>query len=135
MRTAVERQTRLYRRGAEFSSDGLNAWFKVTVLRLKSCGLGEGGGRALAEHCASTPRSRRSTLASICLERSEGGRWAEPLRFDTTLTLLSFSAIVWERVEGGRRAETLRLNTRLASLYLERGRGTAPQHHGYVAQP
>jgi hypothetical protein len=29
--------------------NGLNAWCKVTVLRLNSCGLGEGGGRALAE--------------------------------------------------------------------------------------
>ena len=28
--------------------NGLNAWCKVTVLRLISCGLGEGGGRARA---------------------------------------------------------------------------------------
>ena len=27
----------------------LNTWCKVTVLRLQSCGLGEGGGRTLAE--------------------------------------------------------------------------------------
>ena len=29
--------------------NGLNAWCKVTVLRLESCVLGQGGGRALAE--------------------------------------------------------------------------------------
>ena len=29
--------------------NGLNAWCKVTVLRLQDCCVGEGGGRALAE--------------------------------------------------------------------------------------
>ena len=29
--------------------NGLNAWCRVPVLRLDRCGLGEGGGRALAK--------------------------------------------------------------------------------------
>jgi len=38
------------------------------VLRLKSCGLGEGGGRVLAE----TLRLN-TTLTSLCLRKNEGG--------------------------------------------------------------
>ena len=59
MRTAVEKANAVVqaRRGVQFPDgrglldklNGLNAWCKVTVLRLKNCGLGEGGGRALAE--------------------------------------------------------------------------------------
>jgi hypothetical protein len=59
MRTAVEKANAVVqaRRGVQFPDgrglldklNGLNAWCKVTVLRLLSCGLGEGGGRALAE--------------------------------------------------------------------------------------
>jgi hypothetical protein len=36
-------------RGLLDKLNGLNAWCKVTVLRLESCVLGQGGGRALAE--------------------------------------------------------------------------------------
>ena len=53
--------------------NGLNAWCKVTVLRLKSCGLGERGGRALAEAL-----SLNTTVASLELglnHLGEGGGW------------------------------------------------------------
>ena len=68
--------------------NGLNAWCKVTVLRLKSCGLGERGGRALAEAL-----SLNTTVASLELglnHLGEGGGWglAEALRLNTTVTSL-----------------------------------------------
>ena len=59
MRTAVEKADAVVqvRDGNQFPDgrvlldkfNGWNAWCKVTVLHLNSCGLGEGGGRALAE--------------------------------------------------------------------------------------
>ena len=59
IRAAVEKADAVVqaRRGVQFpdgrglldKSKGLNAWCKVTVLRLNSCGLGACGGRALAE--------------------------------------------------------------------------------------
>ena len=82
MRTAVEKANAVVqaRRGVQFPDgrglldklNGLNAWCKVTVLRLQSCGLGEGGGRALAE----TLR-RNSTLTSLDLvENGLGEGWS-----------------------------------------------------------
>ena len=59
MRTAGEKANAVVqaRRGVQFPDgrglldklNGLNAWCKVTVLRLESCSLGEGGGQ---RHCA-----------------------------------------------------------------------------------
>jgi hypothetical protein len=62
------------------------------VLRLEDCGLGEGGGRALAE----------------------------PLRLHTSVTSLDLWGNAFE--EGGGRvlAETLRLNTTVSSLDLRK---------------
>ena len=52
--------------------NGLNAWCTVTVLRLLSCGLGEGGGRALAETLC-----LNSTLTSLDLgENGLGEGWS-----------------------------------------------------------
>ena len=83
MRTAVEKADVVVqaRRGIQFPGGqglldkliGLSAWCKLTVLRLEECSLGEGGGRA-QRPCATTPRSRRSTLALMTWERAEGGR-------------------------------------------------------------
>ncbi len=56
--------------------NGLNAWCKVTVLRLRNCGLAEGVGRALAETLrVNTMLTSRSTFATMAWERAEGGRW------------------------------------------------------------
>ena len=72
--------------------NGLNAWCKVTVLSVNSCGLEEGGGRLLAQ----TLRLN-TTLASLSNRlgrRSElgegGGRLlAEALSLNTTVTSLN----------------------------------------------
>ena len=76
MRTAVERANAVVqaRREVQFHDGrglldklhGLNAWCKVTVLRLQSCGLGEGGGRALAEALR-----LNSTLTSLDLYNND----------------------------------------------------------------
>jgi hypothetical protein len=124
MRTAVERANAVVqaRREVQFHDGrglldklhGLNAWCKVTVLRLQSCGLGEGGGLALAEAL-----SLNSTLTSLHLSENDlgegGGRaLAEALRLNSTLTSLHLS--VNDLGEGG-------------------GRDTAPQHHARGARP
>jgi len=155
MRAAVENADAIVqaRHGVQFPSgqkpadklNGLNAWCKVTVLRLNSCGLGEGGGGALAKTLrlnatvtslnlgandqgegrgcvlAGTLRlnasSRRSTFARMTWKRAEG-RLAEAVRLNTTVASLELYAD--DLGEGGGRAlaETLRLNTTLKSLFL-----------------
>jgi hypothetical protein len=91
MRTAVEKADAVVQAGVQFPDGrgllemfmGLNAWCKVTVLRLKDCSLGEGGGRALADI----------------------------LRVNTTLALLDLYFNRPGEVSGGRAlAEALRLN-------------------------
>jgi hypothetical protein len=50
MRTAVENADTVVPNGRGLLDlKGLNAWCKVTVLRLRNCGFEEGGGRALTE--------------------------------------------------------------------------------------
>ena len=108
MRTAVEKAYAVVqaRRGVQFPDGrglvdqliGLNAWSKVTVLRLKSCGLREGRQR----YYASTPRWRRSTFARMAWERAEGGRWQRLCALPPRLRRSTFTTMAWERVEGGR---------------------------------
>ena len=120
--------------------DGLNAWCKVTVLRLKSCGLGEGGGRALETLRLNT------TISSLDLRggrRAGAGRGTARQHHDCVARPLLQRPGRWRRAgadrgpatehqahvvrpwrqwpDGGRRAGA--------------GRGTAPQHHGYVVRP
>ena len=156
IRAAVEKADAVVqaRRGVQFPDgrglldklNGLNAWCKVTVLRLKSCSLGEGGGRALAE----TLRLN-STLKSLNLSENDlgegGGRaLAETLRLNSTLTSLDLGGNGLGEGAGRAMAEALRLNSTLTSLDLcfnglgEGGgwalvRDTAPQQHAHVARP
>ncbi len=95
---------------------GLIAWCNVTVLRLESCGLGEGGGLALAE----TLRLN-STVTSLCLAINRlgegGGRsLAETLRLNTTLTSLNLYGNDLGEGGGQTLAETLHLNTMVTSI-------------------
>jgi hypothetical protein len=113
-------------RGRLDKVNGLNAWYKVTVLSLNSCGLREGGGRALAE----TLRLN-NTVTSLDLGnnnnlrlrgnslREGGGRaLTETLRLNTTVTSLDLSENFLGEGGGRALAETLRLNTTVTSLHL-----------------
>ena len=99
MRTAVEKADAVVvsRGGVQFREgeglldklNSLNAWCKVTVLRVNSCGLGEGGGRALAEILRVN-----STVTLLNLELNNvgdgaGQAIAEALRVNTTVTSLN----------------------------------------------
>ena len=83
------------------------------MLRLKSCGLGEGGGRVLLRHCVSTPRSRRSAFARM---RAVDGRYQR--QSNTTLTSLDLHENGLEEGGGQALAEAPRVNTTLTSLHL-----------------
>ena len=95
--------------------NGLNAWYKVTVLRLKDCRLGDAGAVSLAEAIASF---LSASLVELGLEgnaiREGGGRALEGILHLTT-NRTSFSLGHNRLGEGGGRAlaETLRLNTTL----------------------
>ena len=94
--------------------NGLNAWCKVTVLRLYSCRLRNGGARALAQVLRLD-----TTLTSLDFVGNGlgGGRaLVETLRLNTTVTSfnLGFSALL--EVGGRVLAEALRLNTTVTSL-------------------
>ena len=65
----------------------------------------------------SRPRLRLSTLTGIAWERAEGGRWQRLCASTPQLRRSTFL----QSPGRGRRAVA--------------GRGTAPQHHGYVSQP
>ena len=121
--------------------NSLNAWCKVTVLRLKGCGLGEGGGRALRLNTTVTSldlfnnslgegggraiaqtlrlktRLLRQTLAGMAWERAEGGRWQRHCASTPRLRRLTLPRRAWERAEGGR------------------WRRHCASTHGYVALP
>jgi len=133
---------------------GLHAWCKATALRLESCGLREGGGRALAEALRLNTTLASLDLGGNGLVEGAGRALAEALRLNTTVTSLNLHRN--RLVEGAGRAlaealgalaEALRINTTVTSLTLSvnqlpgrgrragAGRGPAPQHHGYVAQP
>jgi Ran GTPase-activating protein (RanGAP) involved in mRNA processing and transport len=128
MRTAVEKADAVVqaRRGVQFPDgqglldklNGLNAWCKVTVLRLTSCGLGEGGGRALAETLRLNTAVTELDLHDNGLGESGGLMLAETLRLNTTLTELHLQDNVLGEGGGRALAETLRLNTTVTSLNL-----------------
>ena len=99
---------------------GLNAWCKVTVLRLKDCGLGSTGAVRLSEAIASF---LSASLVEMNLEKNEigagGGRaLAKALRPNTTLTSLNLRDNVLGEGGGRALAETLRFNATLTSLKL-----------------
>ena len=71
---------------------GLNAWCKVTVLRLKSCGLGEGGGRALLEGLRVNTTVTSLNLGGNGLREGGGRALAETLRLNITVKSLNFHA-------------------------------------------
>ncbi len=108
MRTAVEKADAVVqaRRRVQFPDgqglldklSGLNAWCKVTVLRLTSCGLGEGGGRALAEALRLNTTVTELDLDDNGNGLGEGGgrTLAETLRLNTTLTELTSKRMTWE---------------------------------------
>ena len=79
-----------HHRGLLEKLNGLKAWCNLNVLRLKCCGVGESGGRALAE----------------------------ALRLNTTVTSLYLGVNRLGQGGGLALAETLRHNTTLASLDL-----------------
>ena len=128
MRTAVEQADAVVqaRRGVQFPEgrglmdklNGLNAWCKVTDLRLKSCDLGEGGGRALAEALRLDTTLTSLDLRGNGLGEGGGRALAETLRLNATVTSLDLSYN--DLGEGGGRAlaEALRLNTTVTSLDL-----------------
>ena len=82
--------------------NSLNAWCKVTVLSLKDCRLGEGGGWALAETLRVNTTLTSLKLGANGLGEGGGRTLADTLRVNTTLT----SLILWENGlgEGGGRA-------------------------------
>jgi len=95
--------------------NSLNAWCKVTVLRLKGCGLGEGGGRALRLNTTVTSLD----LFNNSLGEGGGRAIAQTLRLNTTLTSPQTSSTRSRSL-----GETLRLNTTVASLDIaEKGLG------------
>jgi len=122
------------RRGVQFPDgrglldklNGLNAWCKVTVLHLECCGLGEGGGRALAEalrlntslkvldHC----NHYGGLNYAVGLGEGGGRALAEALRLSTTLTSLNLYRNGLGEGGGEALAETLRINAMLTSLNL-----------------
>jgi hypothetical protein len=114
------------RRGVQFPDgrglldklNSLNTWCKVTVLRLESCGLGEGGGRALAETLRLNATIMSLDLGWNRLGEGGGRALAETLRLNTTVTSLNLGFN--DPGEGGGRAlaETLRLNFTVTSLDL-----------------
>ena len=128
MRTAVEQADAVVqaRRGVQFPEgrglmdklNGLNAWCKVTELRLKSCDLGEGGGRALAEALRLNTTLTSLDLGSNGLGEGGGRALAETLRLNTTLTELNLYNNVVGGDAGRALAEALRLNTTVTSLDL-----------------
>ena len=80
--------------------NGLNAWCKVTVLRLRNCGLAEGVGRALAETLrVNTMLTSRSTFATMAWERAEGGRWQRHCASTPALRRSSLATMSWERAQ------------------------------------
>ena len=94
--------------------NGLNAWYKVIVLRLTLCELGVGGARAIAEALRVN-----STVTSLDLGTNrlgEGGGRA--LRMNSTVSSLNLSNS--SLGEGGGRAiaEILRVNSTVSSLNL-----------------
>ena len=103
MRTAVEKADAVVqaRCGVQFPGgrglvdklNGLNAWCKVTVLRLQSCGLGEGGGRALAETLRLNSTLKSLDLGYNGLGEGGGRALAEALRLNTSLTSLKLKMI------------------------------------------
>ena len=71
-------------RGLLGKFNGLNTWCKVTVLRLQSCGLGEGGGRVLAETLCHNTTVTSLDLGFNGLGEGGGRALAEALRLNTT---------------------------------------------------
>jgi len=98
--------------------NGLNAWCKVTVLRLNSCGLGEGGGRALAEALRLNTTVTSLNLGWNRLREIGGRALAEALRLSCTLASLDLSDNGLGEGGGRALAEALRFNTPLTSLNL-----------------
>ena len=92
------------------------------MLRLKSCGLAEGGGRALAEALRLNTTVTSPYLHGIGLGEGRGRALAKALRRNTvTVTSLNLGG---NGLGDGALAEALRLNTTLASLDLrENGLG------------
>jgi hypothetical protein len=128
MRTAVEKADAVVQAGVQFPDGrgllemfmGLNAWCKVTVLRLKDCSLGEGGGRALADILRVNTTLAKLELGWNRLGKGGGRALAETLcrRLNTTLTSLDLSGNGLRKGGGRALAETLRFNTTVALLDL-----------------
>ena len=128
MRTAVEKANAVVqaRRGVQFPDgrglldkmNSLNAWCKVTVLRLQSCKLGEGGGRALAETLRLNSTLKSLDLGDNGLGEGAGRALAETPRLNSTLTSLDLSENDLGEGAGRALAEALRVNTSLTSLKL-----------------
>ena len=105
MRTAVENAkvdvVVVRRRGVMFRNgeglldklNGLNAWCRVTELRLKECKLGEGGGQAIA--AALRVNTTVSSLNLGANSLGEGGAQAiaAALRENHTLTELNLNSL------------------------------------------
>jgi Ran GTPase-activating protein (RanGAP) involved in mRNA processing and transport len=97
------------------------------VLRLKSCCLGESGGRSLARDAAPQHHCHVD-LGGNGLEEAGGQTLAETLRFNDTLTSLDLSYNDLGEGGGWTLAEALLLNTTVTSLdlvvnYLREGGG------------
>jgi len=113
------------------------------LLHLDWNGLGEGGGRALAETLRLNTTLTSLNLRGNGLREGGGQALAETLRLlNKTVTSLNLRSNGLGEGGGRALAEALRLNTTVTSLeWPERGRkagagrDTAPQHQRYVAQP
>jgi hypothetical protein len=116
------------RRGVQFPDGrgllaklkGLNAWCKVTVLRLETCGLGEGGGQALAEALRLNATVTSLNLWNNGLGEGGGRALAEALRLNATVTPLDLHDNALGEGGGRALAEALRLNTTLTCLFYGR---------------
>jgi Ran GTPase-activating protein (RanGAP) involved in mRNA processing and transport len=100
--------------------NGLNAWCKVTVLRLVGCQLRRTGAISLAEAIASFLSTSlvELDLRGNDIEEGGGRALAETLRLNTTLTSLNLGYNRLGEIGWRALAETLRLNTTLTSLNL-----------------
>jgi hypothetical protein len=97
---------------------GLNAWCKVTVLRLKSCGLGEGGGRSLLEALRVNTTVTSLNLGFNGLGEGRGRALAETLHLNIALTSLKLSVNGLGEDGGRALADALRLNITVKLLNL-----------------
>ena len=130
MRAAVEKADAVVQKrgGIQFPDgrglldqlNGLSAWCKLTVLRLRYCRLRRTGAVSLAEALASFLSTSlvELDLGDNSIQEGGGRVLAEALRLCTALTSLNLDDN--DLGEGGGRtlAEALRLNTTLASLNL-----------------